>query len=166
MFPSEDKRRNAFEDHIQGEGFDVSQLGTPNPFVHIRERVNTLLNSLPQPLDYRLYEEELDETQKQLCAYVAEAVAERYIKPTLSEQQPGEVSDDDLHMVVTITVAMAMIAQQRLYIPTSAAQARPALKPIMPVEVPPPPKPAVRRSWWARFKRRAARLILRLLRQN
>jgi hypothetical protein len=166
MFPSEDKRRNAFEEHIQSEGFDVSQLGAPNPFVHIRERVNTLLNSLPQPLDYRLYEEELDETQKQLCAYVAEAVAERYIKPTLTEQQQGEVNDDDLHMVVTITVAMAMIAQQRLYIPTDATPLRPALKPIMPVEVPPPPKPVQRRTLWGRFKRRAARFLLWLLRQS
>lgn len=166
MFPSEDKRRNAFEDHIQGEGFDVSQLGAPNPFVGIRERVNTLLNSLPQPLDYRLYEEELDDTQKQLCAYVAEAVAERYIKPTLSEQQPNEITDDDLHMVVTITVAMAMIAQQRLYIPSSEMPVRPMLKPIMPVEVPPPSRPAVRRTLWGRIKRRMARLILWLLRQN
>lgn len=166
MFPSEDKHRNAFEDHIQGESFDVSQLGAPNPFVHVRERVNTLLNSLPQPLDYRLYEEELDETQKQLCAYVAEAVAERYIKPTLSEQQPNEITDDDLHMVVTITVAMAMIAQQRLYIPTSEMPNRPMLKPIMPVEVPPPSKPATQRSLWGRIKRRVARMILWLLRQS
>jgi hypothetical protein len=166
MFPSEDKRRNAFEDHIQSEGFDVSQLGAPNPFVGIRERVNTLLNSLPQPLDYRLYEEELDETQKQLCAYVAEAVADRYIKPTLSEQQATEIGDDDLHMVVMITVAMSMIAQQRLYIPTSEAPARPILKPIMPVEVPPPPKPVAKRTLWGRITRRLARMILWLLRQN
>lgn len=165
MFPSEDKRRNAFEDHIQSEGFDVSQLAAPNPFVGIRERVNTLLNSLPQPLDYRLYEEELDDTQKQLCAYVAEAVGDRYIKPTLAEQGT-EITDDDLHMVLTITVAMSMIAQQRLYIPTSEAPAKPILKPIMPVEVPPPPKPAAKRTLWGRIKRRLARAILWLLRQN
>ncbi len=165
MFPSEDKRRNAFEEHIQSESFDASQLAVPNPFVNIRERVNTLLNSLPQPLDYRLYEEELDETQKLLCAYVAEAVAERYIKPTLAEQQQTEVSDDDLHMVVTITVAMAMIAQQRLYIPMSDVPVRPVMKPIMPLEVP-APKKVLHRGWWARLKRQAARMILRLLRQN
>ena len=166
MYPSEDKRRNAFEDHIQSEGFDVSQLGAPNPFVGIRERVNTLLNSLPQPLDYRLYEEELDATQKELCAYIAEAVGDRYIKPTLAEQQINDISDDDLHMVVTITVAMAMIAQQRLSIPTSETPIRPQLKPIMPVAVPPPPKAPVQRTFWGRIKRRMARMILWLLRQN
>lgn len=117
MMP-ESESRNPFEDHIESDAFDVSQLSVPGDPARLQEQLNTLLNSLPQPLDYRLWDEELDDTQKQLCIHLATAVIERYIRPSHADEL-GEINDDDLLMILNVPLAMAMIVQQRLHVPHS-----------------------------------------------
>jgi hypothetical protein len=116
MMPSDNERHNPFEDHIESEVFDVSQLGTSFDPTRLDEQIQTLLNTLPQPLDYRLWDEELDDIQKQLCAHLTSAVIERFVRPTYQEEL-GDLSDDDLLMILTVPLALAMLAQQRLYSP-------------------------------------------------
>jgi hypothetical protein len=116
MMPSDNEQRNPFEDHIESDVFDVSQLGTSFDPTRLDEQIQTLLNTLPQPLDYRLWDEELDDIQKQLCAHLTSAVIERFVRPTYQEEL-GDLSDDDLLMILTVPLALAMLAQQRLYSP-------------------------------------------------
>jgi hypothetical protein len=133
MMPESDSR-NPFEDHIESDAFDVSQLSIPGDPARLQEQLNTLLNSLPQPLDYRLWDEELDDTQKQLCIHLATAVIERYIRPGHADEL-GDISDDDLLMILNVPLAMAMIVQQRLHVPQyQYVPADHALRPERPPE--------------------------------
>jgi hypothetical protein len=126
-------------------------LGTPFDPNQLEEQINTLLNSFPQPLDYRLWDEELDDFQKQLCAHLTQAVIERYIRP-MHHDDLGELSNDDLMMMLTVPIAVAMIAQQRLYVPTKKLIEPPRIRlPQVIVEEPPTPPTLAQqmRRWWA-----------------
>lgn len=116
MMQPDNETPNPFEDHIESDVFDVSQLGTSFDPTRLDEQIQTLLNTLPQPLDYRLWDEELDDIQKQLCAHLTTAIIERFIRPTYQEEL-GDLSDDDLLMILTVPLALAMLTQQRLYSP-------------------------------------------------
>lgn len=165
MMP-ENERRNPFEDHIESDAFDISQLGAPGDPSRLQEQVNTLLNSLPQPLDYRLWDEELDDIQKQLCIYLATAVIERYIRPGHAEEMSA-ISDDELLTILHVPLALAMIVQQRLYIPPRPViDALPRL-PHPPATIPERPLIAPRlwqrriRNWLAGLRDRLSRLFNR-----
>lgn len=144
MMPPNDERRNPFEDHIQSELFDMSELSVPLDPARLEEQIQTLLNTLPQPLDYRLWDEELDDAQKQLCAHLSAALIERYIRPNYPDEF-REMGDDDLLVILTVPLALAMLVQQRLYTPPqSTAPARVselAARPNRPTEYNAPTKP-------------------------
>ncbi|MCU0513725.1 MAG: hypothetical protein MUE40_14290 [Anaerolineae bacterium] len=113
MMP-ETEGRNPFEDHIESDAFDISELGIAGDPAQLQEQLNTLLNSLPQPLDYRLWDEELDDLQKQLSIHLAGAVIERYLR-VHHQEELSELSDDELLMMMNVPLTLAMIVQQRLH---------------------------------------------------
>ncbi len=110
----EDKRHNPFEDHIESDLFDVSELETVTDDSPLNQQLLRLLNSLPQPLDYRVWDEELDDYQKQLCAYLTTAIIERVWRPNHAEELT-DFSDDELMMLLTVPLSLGIIAQQRLH---------------------------------------------------
>jgi hypothetical protein len=110
----EEKRPNPFEDHIESDLFDVSELETVTDDSPLNQQLQRLLNTLPQPLDYRVWEEELDDYQKQLCAYLTNAIIERVWRPNHAEEL-SDFSDDDLLLLLTVPLSLGMIAQQRLH---------------------------------------------------
>lgn len=110
----EDKRRNPFEEHIESDLFDVSELETVTDDSPLNQQLQRLLNTLPQPLDYHVWDEELDDYQKQLCAYLTTAVIDRVWRPNHAEEL-SEFSDDDLMLLLTVPLALGMIVQQRLH---------------------------------------------------
>ena len=116
---TEDEQHNPFEDHIESEAFDISRLDVRKSAEGLDPDLKALLNNLPQPLDYHLWDEALDERQKYLCAHLATELVDRVIRANHGAEV-AELSDDDLLMILTVPVALAMIVQEQLGNPTIA----------------------------------------------
>lgn len=110
---SEQDHRNPFEEHIESEHFDVSKLEPGQTHTDLDPALQALLDSLPQPLDYRIWDEELSEQQKVLCAHLAQEIIERVIRPNYMNDMI-DMEDNDLLLMLTVPVALAMITQERL----------------------------------------------------
>lgn len=105
------KRRNLFEEHIESEDFDVGDLGTIGS-LNLSPQLTELLTSLPQPLDYRIWDEYLDERQKLLCAQLTIEIIDRVLR----DQFPQEVmhlSDDELIYMLTVPVALSVLVESQ-----------------------------------------------------
>lgn len=110
---SENKRRNPFEDHIESEQFDVSGLDATIDLSELGLRVQDFLDHLPHPYDTELWDGELNDQQKQLCAHLVNALIDRYVR-TECEDELGHLEDDELIVLLTTPVAMALLAQQQI----------------------------------------------------
>jgi hypothetical protein len=106
------KRRNLFEEHIESEDFDVSELGAFSSLT-LSPQLVELLASLPQPLDYRIWDEYLDERQKLLCAQLTIEIIDRVLREQFS-QNVMHFSDDELVYMLTVPVALSILVESRL----------------------------------------------------
>lgn len=108
------KHRNPFEDHINSESFDVSNLGSVHERSPMEQEMDEFFDSLSSEAGHDLWDNELDDRQKEISAYLATELAERIMR-----QQHGELVDDfsdaELISLMTVPVTLAMIAEQRLH---------------------------------------------------
>lgn len=110
----EKKRRNPFEDHINSESFDVSRLdNAPHPN-ELEADIQEFLESFPQPLNHELWDSELDDRQKMICAYLTTELVEQVIRGQYGEELQ-DISDDQLVDMLMIPVTLAMLAEERLH---------------------------------------------------
>jgi hypothetical protein len=112
------KRHNPFEDFISSDSFDVSKLDQPiaTSFDGLDEQMQVFFESLPQPLTYELWDTELDDQQKNICAYLVTELIDRVLRENHAEELQ-DVSDEDLIHLLTVPVTLALLAQQRLHTP-------------------------------------------------
>ncbi|MEO1289958.1 MAG: hypothetical protein AAFV93_19550 [Chloroflexota bacterium] len=117
----DNKQRNPFEDHINSESFDVSYLGAIQERSDFDMEMDAFLQSLPENLDHSLYDIELDSRQQAICSYLTHTLSEQ-----LLHDESGEFSEDvrehHLQQLLTMPVAIAMLAQQRLCEPEIEVQ--------------------------------------------
>jgi hypothetical protein len=110
----EKKHRNPFEDHINSESFDVSNLGSVQERSPMDREMQEFFDSLPNELDHTLWDNELDERQKAISAYLTTELAERILR-----QEHGElledISNSQLIHIINVPVTLAMMAEQRLH---------------------------------------------------
>ncbi|MCA9883396.1 MAG: hypothetical protein KC615_13785 [Anaerolineae bacterium] len=104
-------RRNLFEEHIESENFDVSRLGMTYGMTELSSQVSELFASLPRPIDYRVWDQYLDDRQKLLCAQLTfeiidHVIREQYLQETI------HLSDDELVQMLTVPVALAILAEE------------------------------------------------------
>lgn len=110
------KQRNPFEDHINSESFDVSNLGAVQERSAIDMEMEEFFASLPDELNFELWDKELDDRQKVISAYLATELAERILRDQHSDLLEDH-SDAQLIELLTVPVTLAMIAEQRLHQP-------------------------------------------------
>jgi len=152
----EKRRRNRFEEHINSEAFDVSQLENLAPLLADEER-NLLeyLAELPQPLDHDLWDTHLDERQRFLCAYLSTELMENVIKAQYPDLV-ADLNDEDLFQLISLPVMVAMLVEENLHQP-------PAPEP----EPPPPPEPVAETFverlgyWWSKTRLKLLTLVER-----
>ena len=77
---SENQHRNPFEDHINGETFDVSRLDNVPPPNEMDMEIQAFFDSLPKPLNHELWDTELDDRQKTICAYLTTEMVEHVMR--------------------------------------------------------------------------------------
>lgn len=110
----DEKRRNLFEEHIESESFDLSKLEhTDLDLAQVHRQVKQLLDSLPQPLDHRIWDDALDDNQKEICAYLVTELVDSVMRPNF-EEELSNLDDDQIIYVLTLPVALAMVAQKQL----------------------------------------------------
>lgn len=131
---TEKKRRNPFEDHIESEQFDVSGLDATLDLSDLGLKVQDFLDHLAHPYDTEVWDEELNDQQKQLCAHLVNALIDRYVR-TECEDELGHLEDEELIVLLTTPVAMALLAQQRIL--SSQIPAQPAAPEVPPAPVTP-----------------------------
>lgn len=136
----EEKRHNPFEQHIESESFDVSGLGRELSRANaLEQEVQDFLERLPQPLDYELWDSELDERQKLLCVHLTNELVERVIR-TQHNEHVDHLTDDELIHMLMVPMTVAMLAEREF---------NPPPQPIVPASPPPPTTPA----WRERLER-------------
>lgn len=110
----EKKHRNPFEDHINSESFDISNLGSAQERSAIEKEIAGFFDSLPGEMNHELWDNELDDRQKTISAHLITTLAERILR-----EQHGdlveELSDAQLISMMTVPVTLAMLAQQQLH---------------------------------------------------
>lgn len=117
----DDERQNPFENFIGSDSFDLSQLDQPllaRPDEFAIE-IQDFLDNLPQPLNYELWDNALDERQKLICAYLTTELVDRVMRV----HHPDEVhrlSDEELIQILTVPITIAMLAEDRLHRAKSA----------------------------------------------
>lgn len=104
---------NPFEDHINSESFDVSYLGSIQERSDFDLEMEAFLDSLADAIDYSHFDCELDSRQQAICSYLTDTLS----RDTLRDQYGDaleSVSDMQLRRILTVPVAVAMLAQQNL----------------------------------------------------
>jgi len=115
------KHRNPFEDHINSDSFDVSNLGEGSRVAEMGVEISDFLKRLPQPLTHELWDTELDEQQKAISAYLVTELAERIIRE-LHTDEVAQYSHHELIFLLTVPVTLAMLAEQQLHTPAKPEQ--------------------------------------------
>jgi hypothetical protein len=111
---SENQHRNPFEDHINGETFDVSRLDNVPPPNEMDMEIQAFFDSLPKPLNHELWDTELDDRQKTICAYLTTEMVEHVMRVYYAEELQ-DLSDDQLIYILTVPVTLAMLAEEHLH---------------------------------------------------
>lgn len=152
----EKRRRNRFEEHINSDAFDLSQLENFAPMLAEEERrLLNYLGQLPQPLDHDLWDTHLDEQQRLLCAYLTTELLETVVR-TQHDDLVGHLNDEELFQLVLLPVVMGMLVEENLH------ERKPVTAP------PPAPEPSVEplrvrvQRWWQRFRTSLDVLLQRL----
>ncbi len=136
---ADDKPKNPFEKHIESDAFDVSKLESTSQQTDISEagrRVQELLDSLPQPLSYELWDTHLDDDQKRLSAHLSLIVVERVLRQHHADEL-ADLSDDQLTYLITLPIVLAMLTEERLhrtYQPPPTPARRPSATALHPLE--------------------------------
>ncbi|MDQ7036892.1 MAG: hypothetical protein Q9P01_19270 [Anaerolineae bacterium] len=110
----EKKHRNPFEDHINSETFDVSQLENVSSASQMAVEMQAFFDNLPQPLNYELWDSELNDRQKMICAYLAIEIVEQALRVQYAEELQ-DFSDVQLTDMLMVPVTLAMLAEERLH---------------------------------------------------
>ena len=124
---SEKKHRNPFEEHINSETFDVSRLDNVPPPTEMDMEIQAFFDSLPKPLNHELWDTELDDRQKTICAYLTTEMVEHVMRVYYAEELQ-DLSDDQLIYILTVPVTLAMLAEEHLhdkYLPPATDKAEP-----------------------------------------
>jgi hypothetical protein len=111
---SEKKQRNPFEEHINSETFDVSRLDNVPPPNEMDLEIQAFFDSLPKPLNHELWDTELDDRQKTICAYLTTEMVEHVMRVYYAEELQ-DLSDDQLIYILTVPVTLAMLAEEHLH---------------------------------------------------
>jgi hypothetical protein len=104
------KRRSPFEEHIESELFDVSELervrapSLPHPLVKLA------LDTLPPSIDHRVYDQLLSVRQRELCDHLAHQLVQQLLRGEYSEELQA-LNDDELLYIMKISLATAMVSQ-------------------------------------------------------
>jgi hypothetical protein len=110
----EKKHRNPFEEHINSETFDVSNLENA-PQAHPMDlEMQAFFDSLPGPLNYELWDTELDDRQRMLSMYLTTEIVERVLRVHYADELE-EFSDEQLIDILMVPVTLAMLAEERLH---------------------------------------------------
>src|SRR5688572_1038445 len=128
---SENQHRNPFEDHINSETFDVSRLDNVPPPNEMDMEIQAFFDSLPKPLNHELWDTELDDRQKTICAYLTTEMVEHVMRVYYAEELQ-DLSDDQLIYILTVPVTLAMLAEEHLH-DKYAAAAPEKPEPVMPL---------------------------------
>lgn len=110
----EKKHRNPFEDHINSETFDVSQLENVPSLSQMAVEMQAFFDSLPRPFNYELWDTELDNRQKMICAYLASEIVEQVLREQYSEELQ-DLSDEQLTDMLMVPLTLAMLAEEHLH---------------------------------------------------
>ena len=117
------KRRSAFEEHIESELFDVSDLGQVRAPLMPHRMVQLALDTLPATIDHRVYDRELNKRQRELCDHLAHQLLKQVLRAEYSDELQA-LNDDELLYILKVSLATAMITQAQL---TETQQAEQAL---------------------------------------
>lgn len=124
------KHRNLFEDHINSESFDVSNLGSAQERSEIEKEIANFFDSLPKEMNHDLWDNELDDRQKTISAHLITEMAERILREEHGDLLE-ELSDSQLISLMTVPVTLAMLAQQQLHQTKEEKQASTKAHPVM-----------------------------------
>ncbi len=151
----EKRRRNRFEEHINSEAFDLSQLESLAPLLAEEERhLLDYLAQLPQPLDHDLWDTHMDEQQRLLCAYLTTELLENVVRER-HQDLVEHMSDEDLFQLLSLPVMVAMLVEENLH----DTQPDPAPAPTPESAAEPLLERATR--WWRSFREGMATLVER-----
>lgn len=106
--------KDPFEKHINGENFDVSRLDNPVPRSEMDVEMEAFFDNLPLPLNHEIWDTELDERQKALCAHLTTELVERVMRENFAELLQ-DLSDEQLIYILNVPVTLAMLLEQRLH---------------------------------------------------
>jgi len=110
----EHEQQNPFEDHINSEAFDIERLDKVFPQTDMDLDIERFFNELPYPLNHELWDTELDERQKLICAHLVTELVDRVLR-VYHEDLLEDFNDAQLLDILTAPVTIALLAQQRLY---------------------------------------------------
>lgn len=108
------KHPDPFEDHINSESFDVSNLGSVQQRSPIEQEMGDFFDSLSSEIGHELWDNELDDMQKEISAYLATELAERILREQHSELVDN-FSDAELINIMTLPVTLAILAEQHFH---------------------------------------------------
>jgi len=109
----EKKHRNPFEEHIESDSFDVSQLGKASRRSKIEIEIEDFLNELPQPIDYSLPYTILNARQQDMCSHLSAEMVARLLR-TRHQEALGHLNDEQLREILAVPIAVAMLAEEKL----------------------------------------------------
>lgn len=140
---NEKEHSNPFEDHIESELFDVSKLDLTAYPTEPDPRVRNLLDGLPEPLDYRVWDDYLNHRQQQLCANLSYEMVQRVFRAQYAEEFCN-LSDEELIVLLTPIIAATIYTEERLrsdaaFPAFTAARLRARLNEEPALQMPPPP---------------------------
>lgn len=121
----EQEQQNPFEDHINSDAFDIERLDKVLPQLNMDSEIERFFDELPYPLNHELWDTELDERQKVICAHLATELVDRVLR-AYHEDLLEDLNDEQLIYILTAPITIAMLAQQRLY-ETKAEKVKPKI---------------------------------------
>lgn len=125
------KKRNPFEDHIESEAFDLSGFASDNnrlasdnsrlasdedPRITcdmLHPLLTAFLETLPETDDDDLWEDRLDDLQRQLRACLTTEIIDK-IAESPYRQRVKDLSEEDLAVLVMWPMTLALLAQDHL----------------------------------------------------
>lgn len=103
-----------FDDHINSESFDVSELDNAVPPSEMDLEMQAFFDNLPTALNHELWDTELDERQKLISAHLTSELVERVMRENHPELLQ-DINDAELIALLSVPITIAMLAEQRLH---------------------------------------------------